>query len=208
MPTVPPQTTPGPAALRGRPRDPARDEAILHAAVALIGELGYDRATIDAIAERAGVSKPTIYRRWPGKAELFADAIRRHKERRPAADTGTLRGDLLAAVGTLCASISDEQAHLAIGLAGQLRASEELASLFREHVIAVERARWTAIVQRAVARDELPAEPPVSALFGELAPAIVFTRALFGLEEVDAAFVDELVDRILLPILASPNPDR
>ena len=56
---------------RGRPRDPRRREAILLAAMSLIGEVGYDRATVEAIAHRAGVSKPTIYRRWPGgKAEI------------------------------------------------------------------------------------------------------------------------------------------
>ncbi|MEA2319333.1 MAG: hypothetical protein QOD44_3522, partial [Solirubrobacteraceae bacterium] len=49
-------TAPPTAAHRGRPRDPARDTRILEAAVSLIGEVGYDRTTLDAIAERAGVS--------------------------------------------------------------------------------------------------------------------------------------------------------
>jgi AcrR family transcriptional regulator len=186
---------------RGRPRDPARDESILEAAFALIAEVGYDRATIDAIAERAGVGKPTIYRRWSGKAELVAAAIRRRKARRPVADTGDLRGDLLAAVRSLSESISGENAQLAAGMATQLKGSDELAGLFREHVIALERARWTLIVERAVARGELSADTPVSPLFGEIAPATVFSRVLLGLEPVDDAFVEELVDRILLPLL-------
>ena len=48
---------------RGRPRDPRRREAILEAAAMLLVEVGYDRMTVDALAARAGVSKPTIYRR-------------------------------------------------------------------------------------------------------------------------------------------------
>src|SRR3954453_20096702 len=93
-------TTPAPAsAPRGRPRDPARAARILEAAVALIAEGGYDRATVEAIAERAGgaaAGKPTIYRRWSGKADIVAAAIRARKGSAPPADTGTLRGDLRA----------------------------------------------------------------------------------------------------------------
>lgn len=206
--TTTPDTTSSRPALRGRPRDPGRDEAILEAAVALIAELGYDRTTIDAIADRAGVGKPTIYRRWAGKTELVAAAIKRRKERRPPVDTGSLRGDLLAAVRALSESISGENAHLAAGMASQLRASDELAELFREHVIAVERARWTQILGRAVARGELPAGAAVSPLFGEIAPATVFSRVLLGVDPVDDAFVEELVDRILIPILPCTDHDR
>ncbi len=85
---------------RGRPRDPRRDEAILDAALTLVAEVGYDRMTVDALAARAGVSKPTIYRRWPdGKVELMADAIRlRQQARGPRLDTGSLRGDLIALI--------------------------------------------------------------------------------------------------------------
>jgi AcrR family transcriptional regulator len=186
---------------RGRPRDPARDELILDAAEALVTECGYDRTTVDAIAERAGVGKPTIYRRWSGKAEVVAAAIRRRKTHRPLADTGSLRGDLHAALRALSLSIDDTGVQLAAGIAGQLRSSEELAGLFREHVIAVERARWAEIVRRAVARGELRADVPVSPLFGEIGPATVFSRMLLGVEPVDEAFVEELVDHILLPLL-------
>jgi AcrR family transcriptional regulator len=203
------ETTARSAQARGRPRDPGRDEAILEAALALIAELGYDRTTIDAIAERAGVGKPTIYRRWAGKPELVAAAIARRKQRRPAPDTGSLRGDLLAAVRALSESISGDNAHLAAGMATQLRASDELAGLFRDHVIAIERARWRELLERAVARGELPADHGTSPLFGEIAPATVFSRVLLGVDPVDDAFVEELVDGILIPILPrSSDHDR
>src|SRR3954447_19240453 len=102
---------------RGRPRDPARRRAILDAAMALIAEVGYDRMTVDAIAARGGVSKPTLYRRWPhGKPQLVADAIReRHAERGPVPDTGSLRDDLLALVAVQTGRLLDDL-HLAPGL--------------------------------------------------------------------------------------------
>src|SRR6201991_820765 len=119
--------------LRGRPRDPQRREAILRAAISLVAEVGYDRMTVEAVAARAGVSKPTIYRRWPGgKPEIVADAIRAKRADGAALpDTGSVRGDLLAMLGAISGTV-DEDAHVAGGLISQLRSSPELAELFRE----------------------------------------------------------------------------
>jgi AcrR family transcriptional regulator len=186
---------------RGRPRDPQRRRAILDAAMGLIAEVGYDRMTIDAIATRSGVSKPTLYRRWPhGKLELVADAIReRQAEAGPVPDTGSLRGDLLALVALQTGRLLDE-AHLACGLAAQMRTSPELAAVMREHVIAEEHARVETILERARARGEL-ARRPISPLFADVAGALVYTRVTITGEPVDDAFAAELVDRVLLPVL-------
>jgi AcrR family transcriptional regulator len=186
---------------RGRPRDPQRRRAILDAAMALIAEVGYDRMTVDALAARSGVSKPTLYRRWPhGKAELVADAIReRQAETGPAPDTGSLRGDLLELVALQSGRLRDE-ANLACGLAAQMRTSAELAAVMREHVIAAEHARVEAILERARVRGEL-GSGPVSPLFADVAGALVYTRVSITGEPVDDAFADELVDCVLLPIL-------
>jgi AcrR family transcriptional regulator len=169
--------------------------------MALIAEVGYDRMTVDAIAARSGVSKPTLYRRWPhGKPELVADAIReRQAETGPVPDTGSLRGDLLALVALQTGRLLGD-AHLACGLAAQMRTSAELAAVMREHVIAEEHARVETILERARARGEL--EPgPVSPLFADVAGALVYTRVTITGDPVDQAFADELVDRVLLPIL-------
>src|SRR3954447_7883241 len=194
-------TTPAMKLTRGRPRDPELRRAILAAAMALITEVGYDRMTVDAIAARSGVSKPTLYRRWPhGKPELVADAIRdRHAERGTVPDTGGLRGDLLAFVALQTGRLRDE-AHLACGLAAQMRTSPELAAVMREHVIGEEHARVETILERARARGEL-APGPVSRLFADVAGALVYTRVTITGEPVDEAFTDELVDHLLLPIL-------
>src|SRR3954469_17088186 len=98
------------APTRGRPRDPQRRQAILDAALTLVAEVGYDRTTVDAIATKAGVSKPTLYRRWPhGKPELVADAIRkRNAEASRTPDTGSLRGDLLALTALLTGRLLED----------------------------------------------------------------------------------------------------
>jgi AcrR family transcriptional regulator len=169
--------------------------------MALIAEVGYDRMTIDAIAARSGVSKPTLYRRWPeGKRQVVADAIReRHAEKGAVPDTGSLRGDLLAHVAAQTGKLLDD-VHLACGLVTQLRSSPELAAVMQEHVIAEERARYETILERARERGELPAGR-VSPLFADVAGSVVFGRVTISGEPVDRAFVEELVDHVLLPIL-------
>ena len=149
--------------VRGRPRDPRRREAILRAAIMLVAEVGYDRMTVEALAARAGVSKPTIYRRWPGgKKEIIVDAMRsKHPAAEMLPDAGSLRGDLLGLLGTMIEHI-DEDAHLAAGLISQLRASEELATLMREEIVTLERQRYDVLIARAVARGELSADARIT----------------------------------------------
>jgi AcrR family transcriptional regulator len=189
---------------RGRPRDPRRREAILRAAMTLIGEVGYDRATVEAIAHRAGVSKPTIYRRWPnGKEEIVVEALRtKRAASADLPDTGSLRGDLLAMLGAVMLSVDPQ---VAGGLISHLRSSEELAALFREEVVADERRRYDILLSRAVARGEIAAKPTV--LFADIGGSVIFSRALIAGEPLDREFLEELVDRVLLPIV-EPNPSR
>jgi AcrR family transcriptional regulator len=192
------------APTRGRPRDPRRREAILHAAMALVAEVGYDRVTVDALAARAGVSKPTIYRRWPGgKPEIIADAIRaKRAEGAALPDTGSLRGDLLAMLGAIRGTV-EEDAHLLGGLVTQLRLSPELAELFREEAIADERRRYDVLLERAAARGEISL--PVTSLFADIAGSVMFTRCLIDVGPLDQAYILELVDHVLLPIVNAAN---
>jgi AcrR family transcriptional regulator len=188
---------------RGRPRDPRRDEAILDAALDLVAEVGFDRMTVGDLATRAGVSKPTVYLRWPGgKAEVIASALqaRRAAERQVDEDTGSLRGDLAAYVRTLIERL-ERNVHVAAGIACHLRTSPELMAVFREHAVSVERARVRAVLDRAVARGEIGDADAASPLFADVAGSVIHTRVLLTGEPVDGGFVDDLVDDVLLPIL-------
>ncbi|HEX6025156.1 MAG TPA: TetR/AcrR family transcriptional regulator [Solirubrobacter sp.] len=192
------------APTRGRPRDPRRREAILRAAMTLIGEVGYERATVEAIAHRAGVSKPTIYRRWPnGKEDIVIEALRAKRAAGSALpDTGNLRGDLLAMLDAVVLTIDP---HLAGGLISHLRASEEFAKLFRAEVVADERRRYDVLLDRALARGEIDAKP--TRLFADVAGSVIFGRVLIAGEPVDRDFLEELVDHVLLPIV-NPKPPK
>src|SRR5438094_8033869 len=70
-------------------------QAVLDAAFAELGEKGYGGLSIEAVAQRSGVAKTTVYRRWPTRNELVADALDSRSDRyEPVPDTGSLRGDL------------------------------------------------------------------------------------------------------------------
>lgn len=193
---------------RGRPRDPSRDQAILEATIELLAEVGYDGTSIDAVAGRAGVSKPTIYRRWPeGKEQLAAAAVAQCKQDEPVIDTASLRGDLVASLEHMISGMR-ENAQLAAGLIQRLRESPELARVFREEIVSAKRERFRTILERAVARGELATVPEDYALFSDLAPAIIHSRALIIGEPLDSRFVNQFVDQVLIPALKAVEPDR
>jgi AcrR family transcriptional regulator len=78
----------------GRPRNPRIDAAVLDATVDLLGETGYAALSVDAIARRAGTSKPAIYRRWPSKAHLVHEAVFPLSDDTELPDTGSVAGDV------------------------------------------------------------------------------------------------------------------
>lgn len=171
-----------PAAEMERHRRPggraAKFVSAVHAAtVALLGEQGYERVEIPAIAARAGVNKTSIYRRWPNKAELVLDAaLARMRSDVPLPDTGSLEGDLTqllrAIAGALASPFVD----------GLLRA---LITRDADAATGSARARfWDeryeisgAIVRRAIERGELPADVDGRSLM-EMAAAPLFFRFL------------------------------
>jgi AcrR family transcriptional regulator len=79
---------------------------VLAAATELLTEAGYDGLSIEAVAGRAGVHKTTVYRRWPTKADLIADALTaRSAQHVPVPDTGTFAGDLAELAESIAANI-------------------------------------------------------------------------------------------------------
>src|SRR6185437_9455523 len=100
----------------GRRRNEAAREAILDAAFRLLSDPGTEALTIDAIAAEAGVGRQTIYRWWPSKGAVVADALMRHAQAVvPRRDTGSFAGDLAAFLADSFAGLEDE------GLSSRLR---------------------------------------------------------------------------------------
>jgi AcrR family transcriptional regulator len=188
---------------RGRPRNPSCDRAIVKATLELLAEVGYHGTSIDAVAARAGVSKPTIYRRWPeGKEQLVSSAVAQCKANGPVIDTGSLRGDLVASLEQMISGMR-ENAHLAAGLTQRLRESPKLCQVFREEIVAAKRAHFERILRRAVDRGELTRLPRDLPLLADLGPSVIHSRALMTGEPLDRRFVRQFVDHVLIPALHS-----
>jgi AcrR family transcriptional regulator len=185
---------------RTRKLDGEREQAILRATYELLGETGYQGLRVDAVAARAQASKATLYRHWPTKAELVTDAVRccRAAES-PLPDTGTLRGDLAAWFCSMATMIGSEEGPILAGLFMALHTEPELAAQLRE-MRESKLPLAKAICERAVARGEL--RPGYDAgLIEEIVPAQVFMRRFALGEPLDQAFIDHLVDDIILPLL-------
>jgi AcrR family transcriptional regulator len=185
------------------PRAEAREQAILDAALELLMEVGYDRLSMDALAERARAGKATIYRHWSGKAQVVAEAVRRLKSATPSEpfpSTGSLRGDLLAALAQISCSATEEEAAIISGVMSAMRSDPELAELVRTRVLDSKKGEFDAIVERAVRRGELPAGCSAT-LVDEVVSALLIKRmVIYGLS-IDQEFSTHVVDDIVLPLL-------
>jgi len=136
----------------GRPRNPSIDEAVLKAAAELVVEVGYADLTIAAIAERAGTSKPAIYRRWPSKAHLVHEAaFRDGDEQLSLPDTGSLHDDLAEMLRRTAAAFAHPVARaLTPGLMAEIAADPTL------HPALLERfgGAWTGFHDRIALAEE------------------------------------------------------
>lgn len=189
-------------------RGEARTDAILDSALELMAATGYDRLTIDAVAARAGASKATIYRRWPGKPELVMAALsRRGTAATAGVDTGELRGDLAQAIKQMRDSLASQDGALILGLLNAMRENGELAEHVRGQVLSAKRSVIGGLVARAIERGELPARADHE-LASEIASALVFTRILVTGQSLDDAEIARIVDAVLMPVLTSDTKGR
>lgn len=186
--------------MTGREINPQRAQRILDAAIDVVSDVGYERATVDAIAAKAGVGKATIYRWWSGKPELLVTAVRsRSLAVSDDVDTGSLRGDLLNLVHDLIrVTRSDGPLLSATGTA--FSDHPALAEAVRHLLLPPERDRLRAIADRARMRGEMNSQ--ISELAYEVAPAMVFGRFLLTGHPLDDAFAAALVDDVLTPLFS------
>jgi AcrR family transcriptional regulator len=183
-------------------RGEAREEAILGAALELLAEVGYDRMSMDAIADRARASKATIYRRWSGKAELVVTAIERRAGQPSPVEplNQDLRADLLGTLRAMRDTLAGQDAGLLLGLMTAMHRDEDLARTVREKMVDTKGRALEPALARARARGELStADAP--GLLAEVCSAMLFSRAFVTGQPLDDDFLTELVDRILLPLL-------
>jgi AcrR family transcriptional regulator len=183
---------------RGRPRSQEADRAILAATVELLAAKGLAAMSIEEVAARAGVGKATIYRRWSSKGLLALDAfVASFRAQQPLPDTGTLRGDLIAALRAWVRAVTrTPMGPMLTGLIAEAQHDTELRAAWRDRVLEPLRSQHRLMLDRAMARGEIPAsvdrEVVLDLFFGAAQH-----RLLLGHLPLTDDFVREVVDVIL-----------
>ena len=169
---------------------------MLDATIDLAGEVGMHAMSMDDLAQRVGVSKATIYRRWPSKERLVLDALNRAMRPFDLIDTGSLRGDLDAYLGELARRMSSGKASDVLPdlIAASVRDANLRASL--DEYIRHRRQPLQSILGRGVARGELEVDADVDVLIDALIGPFVYRR-LLSHDVLDDDFVDRLLGVVL-----------
>ena len=178
----------------GRPRDPLTDEAIIAATLALIVESGFEGLRVGDVADRAGVSKATMYRRWPTKHDLVLAALRTTPPLEDI-DRGSLRRDLKAAFTRFVEVAATTPV---IGLLTALAAERQRRSEFAEELDPFIQERMQPIVaaiERAVERGEL-SQATSPRMLADLIGGAILLRLFFG-GGADRRSVTRLVDAVV-----------
>jgi AcrR family transcriptional regulator len=160
--------------------------------------------SIEEVAARAGVGKATIYRRWPSKGLLALDAfVASFREEQPLPDTGSLRGDLLAALQAWVRTVTQTaMGPMLTGLIAEAQHDPELRGAWRDRVIEPLRTQHRIMLDRAIERGEIAAsvdrEVVLDLFFGAAEH-----RLLLGHLPMTGEFIAQVVDTILAGIQRS-----
>jgi AcrR family transcriptional regulator len=174
-------------------------------------EDGFDGMTVDRIAERVGVGRATIYRRWPTKADLIVNAIRmRTFENMHEPSTDDLAGDLESMLTQALAAMTAEHRMVQV-MQIEMQRHPELGEVFRRDFLDERRAAFARIFVRAVECGQLPPDADVE-LLGQIGPAIIW-HSLTILAQAPDPDLPRRLTRILLghaglteQELATPQP--
>lgn len=179
----------------GRPRSEEAHQAILDATLELLAEVGFSALTVEGVAQRAGVGKATIYRRWPSKLPLVAEAfggLPRFEE----VDTGDLAGDLKAMLRAYLQLFhSTPLGSVLPSLAGE-RAHDPALSEVLDPVLKGRRRPLIEVLRRGVERGELPADLDLD-LAADLVVGPIAVRLFFTGSRFSPRLVGPLVDLAL-----------
>jgi AcrR family transcriptional regulator len=190
----------------GRPRDPSRDSVIRAAILRLLAEVGYGALTMDAVAAEAGVGKATIYRRWRTKHDLVVDTLSDiNRAIAVPPDTGSVEGDIRALMDLIATTVQSPAGAAIRSLLPAMQYQPALVDAFRNGPLAVWRSAFSAMWARAEARREVRAGMDKS-VTGEAISALIVQRWLLTGGPLDPAYVDEVFQTVVLPLVRNARP--
>jgi AcrR family transcriptional regulator len=192
----------------GRPRSEESRQAILRSTLKLLKEAGFPQLSMEAIAADAEVSKATVYRWWPTKAALVADAFAASAEEElQFPNTGSVRKDMSLQMRQLVGVFRSPRGKIVAALLAGGQSDPELIAAFRDRFLWPRRRQAYQTLQRGIDRGELPPNLDMDLTLDSLYGPI-YMRFLIRHDELCGRFVDELCELVLNGVQAahaSPN---
>ncbi len=186
----------------GRPRSEQARLAILRSTLQLLGKQGFSDLTIEEVAGRAGVGKATVYRWWPSKAALIADAFASSTSRRlHFPDTGYVFTDLSQQMHQLIKVFNGRRGRIVSAMLAGGQSDRKVISAFRERFLWPRRYEAYATLRRAIARGELGQDCDMDLLLDSLYGPI-YMRFLIRHQALTPEFADSLCRVVLKGALA------
>ncbi|WP_059006292.1 TetR/AcrR family transcriptional regulator [Streptomyces specialis] len=188
----------------GRRRGAALEHAIFAAVVDQLETVGYAGLTMEGVAVAARTGKAALYRRWPSKADLVVDALD-HALPAPeeTPDLGNVRDDLLEHLRQKTAVLNSSVGRAVQSLLAEIHRDRPLVRLVQERVFAARENIFREILDRGTARGEIR-PGAISPLVAEIGPAMLVRRFLGGPGPVEDAYLVEVVDALIMPLVRRP----
>lgn len=181
------------------------ENAILDAAWDVLVEHGYPGFTYEAVAARAGTSRPVLYRRWPRREDLLLATLAKSWQPIEVPDTGSLRDDAIGFLRNVHAGRTQMIAMMSVQLVDYFRDTGTGFGALREALVPPDRATaFEIIVARAVERGELPGVPRLSRVV-DLPFDLLRHDMLLTMRAVSDESIVEIVDKVWLPLLGVPG---
>jgi AcrR family transcriptional regulator len=194
-----------------QPRRRRGDElraAVHAAALEELYQRGFAELTMDAVALRARTGKATLYRYWPNKLELVADALNCFQSPyTPPTAHGDIRTQLLAVLRHIADDLDSPKGVAVRSLISEMIRSPELANAVRPHLADPAPMWLLEVLRRAAVRGEIPATaltPRVAAV----GPDLIRAHVILNGTPVPDTILAEIVDFVLLPLLLDYKPTR
>ncbi len=181
-----------PTAKRGRPRSGEIDQAVLTAAIEIVGEVGINKMSMDELARRADVAKASIYRRWSSKEALVLEALRSAMSPIDDIDTGTLRGDLAAFVHELVARFSGSSMNDVLPHLIEAGCHDQAIQASLDDWVQVRRGPLRGIYDRARTKGEITEDADIEVLIDATIGPFVYRRLLTR-DPIDSDFATRLL---------------
>ncbi|MDN4611572.1 TetR/AcrR family transcriptional regulator [Arthrobacter burdickii] len=182
-----------------RRRGEVLDQAIRSAVLELVIDHGVAGVTMEAVAARAGTSKPVLYRRWDSRSALLRDTlVPLAMEAIPHTDTGSYRSDMLAILQGWADFFASPVGAIGPAIVGAMPHDPELAAAFRGGVIAWRKQAMAETLHRGIARGEVRADVPFE-VARELGQAFLWHRFLITGDPITPQLIEGIVDDILVP---------